>query len=301
MPGALTVLGFPESAHAARRLAAALGCPYSECELHRFPDGESRVRLPAHLSSVLVIYRSLDQPNDKLVELLFVAETARALGARRLILVAPYLCYMRQDTAFRSGEAVSQRLIGRWLAGCCDALATVDPHLHRVASLAEVFPSLPCRVVSAAAAAGRLARTELEAALIAGPDAESRQWIEQAAAAGGLPSLLGTKRRTGDASVEVTFPVSDLSGHDVLLVDDIASTGTTLARAAVALREAGAGKICAFATHALCDDPGLEQLKRAGVSSLWSADTVPHPSNRISMIEPLADACRELLAELGET
>src|SRR5690606_12123678 len=107
---------------------------------HRFPDGELRLRLPATLPAAVVLFRGLHQPNEKLVELLLTARTARGAGARHLTLVAPYLAYMRQDMAFAPGEAVSQRIVGDFLAQLFDAVITVDPHLHRVARLDEAVP-----------------------------------------------------------------------------------------------------------------------------------------------------------------
>ena len=135
------LLGFPEYAAPAQRLAKALHCPYEQVEVHRFPDGESKLRLPPTLPRHVIVCRSLDHPNDKLIELLLTAETARAAGAEQLTLVAPYLCYMRQDMAFHPGEAVSQRIIGRWLADLFDTVITVDPHLHRIDQLSEVIPA----------------------------------------------------------------------------------------------------------------------------------------------------------------
>ena len=123
--GGRLVLGFPEGEVQARALAEAAGLPYAGVAVHRFPDGESRVRLPPELPERLVIYRSLDHPNDKLVELALAAAAARELGARDLSLVAPYLCYMRQDKAFVPGEAVSQRIVGALLAGWIGMLVTV--------------------------------------------------------------------------------------------------------------------------------------------------------------------------------
>jgi len=114
------VLGFPEYAEQARRFAAKAKLDYAQVQVHRFPDGESRVRLPADLPPRIYFCRSLDRPNYKLVELVLAAQTARDLGAEDLTLVAPYLCYMRQDTAFEPGEAVSQRIIGRMLAELFD-------------------------------------------------------------------------------------------------------------------------------------------------------------------------------------
>ncbi len=101
----------------------------------------------------MTVCRSLDRPNDKLIELLLAAEAARELGARHLTLVAPYLCYMRQDAAFRPGEAVSQRIDGRFLARSFDAVVTVDPHLHRTARLGDAVPAArACRERGAARA-----------------------------------------------------------------------------------------------------------------------------------------------------
>ena len=134
------VLGFPEYAGQGRRLAAAAGLDYADVGIHHFPDGESRVRLPPRLPSRIVFCRSLHRPNDKLVELALAAHTARELGAERLTLVAPYLCYMRQDKAFAPGEAVSQRIAGALIADWFDELITVDPHLHRTLSLEQAVP-----------------------------------------------------------------------------------------------------------------------------------------------------------------
>ena len=150
----MVVLGFPGSTRQAAALAGRISAPYSAVEVHRFPDGESRVRLPAELPDRAIFYCSLDHPNDKLVELLLAAGAARELGVRHLTLVAPYLCYMRQDKAFHPGEAVSQRIVGMFLAGQVDKLVTVDPHLHRVATLAEAVPARETLTLSAAAQMG---------------------------------------------------------------------------------------------------------------------------------------------------
>ena len=135
------LLGFEEYETQAERLAEALGLPYARVLVHRFPDGECKLTLPAELPAHVVFCRGLDHPNDKLIELLLAAITARQLGAHRLTLVAPYLCYMRQDTAFVAGETVSQPIIGRFLADLFDDVVTVDPHLHRTHHLADAVPA----------------------------------------------------------------------------------------------------------------------------------------------------------------
>ena len=135
----VVIQGLPSSSRDAADLAARLGVPVHEIDVHAFPDGEIRVTVgPA--SATTIIYASLDRPNDKLVALLFAAEALRRGGANRLVLVAPYLCYKRQDAAFNEGEAISQKVIGLLLARHFDRVVTVDAHLHRTPHIAEVFP-----------------------------------------------------------------------------------------------------------------------------------------------------------------
>ena len=105
---------------------------------------------PAHI----IICQSLDHPNDKLVGLLLAIQTLRAAGVKRVSLVAPYLCYMRQDKAFHPGEAISQKIIGRLLADLVDDLITVDAHLHRVDMLQQAVPLDNAINLSAAPALG---------------------------------------------------------------------------------------------------------------------------------------------------
>src|SRR4029079_14679690 len=111
----------------------------------------------------------------KLIALLFAAEAMRRNGVKRLILVAPYLCYMRQDTAFREGEAISQQVVGRLLAGILDRVVTVDAHLHRTKDVHAVFPGIDADNLSAMPAIAAVLRAEGfdRRLVLAGPDRES--------------------------------------------------------------------------------------------------------------------------------
>jgi ribose-phosphate pyrophosphokinase len=286
------VLGFPDYSGQARRLAGAAGLAYAEVALHRFPDGESRVRLPARLPPEVILCRSLQQPNDKLVELALTARTARELGAAHLTLVAPYLCYMRQDRAFQPGEAVSQRVVGRLLADWFDALVTVDPHLHRVKDLREAVPVRRPRCLTAAPLMGRFLARVLGAPLLIGPDEESRQWVSAIARQEGLDYLVGDKQRLGDREVRVRFEGARGSGRRLVLIDDVASTGRTLETAAAALRPLRPQSVDVLVTHALFLEGALERLGAAGVGRVWSTDSIPHPTNRLALAPLLAEALR---------
>jgi len=223
------LLHFADEAGPAQRLATELGVTAAEVERHRFPDGEWRLRLPVDEAGTLpvhlIVYRSLDRPNEKLIELLLLARQARQLGAVHLTLVAPYLAYMRQDIAFRPGEVVSQRIVGRFLADLFDAVITVDPHLHRVATLDEAVPVRHALALSGAPMLAELVAAHHASPVLIGPDAESAQWIDSAAAGRGWRHGVCTKTRHGDRDVRITLPELDVRGQAVVLIDDVASSG----------------------------------------------------------------------------
>ncbi|TXL64757.1 ribose-phosphate diphosphokinase [Zeimonas arvi] len=284
------LLAFDDERALAERLAQAAGLPLAFVARHRFPDGESRLRLPPALPAHTVLLRGLQQPNAKLTELMLAAAGARELGARRLTLVSPYLAYMRQDTAFTPGEVVSQRHVGRALAAWFDAVITVDPHLHRVSTMDEVVPGRRGVALSAAPLLGEWVARRQPDALLLGPDEESLQWARAAAAAGGLDHAVCRKLRHADHEVEVELPGLELRGRAVVLLDDVASTGRTLVEAARGALARGAATVDVAVTHALLVGDALEQLRAAGVREVWSTDSVPHPSNVVSIAPMLARA-----------
>lgn len=281
----------------ARRLADAAGLPLSLYQQHRFPDQELKLTLPfsATVPTQLVLYRSLNDPNEKLIELLLIARHARALGINKIWLVAPYLAYMRQDIAFNPGEIVSQKIIGRFLAELFDGVLTVDPHLHRINHLSEAIVSGVAIALSGAPRLAELIARECQQPLLIGPDAESEQWVALAAAQIGCDYAVCTKVRSGDKQVHIQLPDVSVGGKNVVLMDDVASSGHTLAEAAKLLLGAGAASVDVAVTHALFAGDALALIKHAGVNRIWSTDCIAHPSNAISMAPVLAQALKPLL------
>lgn len=287
------LLHFDDEEPFARQLAAAATLPARPIARHRFPDGEIKLTLPAQLPARAVVLRSLHRPNEKLVELLLAAQAARELGARELVLVAPYLAYMRQDGAFAPGEAVSQRIVGRFLATQFDAVMTVDPHLHRTAELGAAVPAKRAIAVSSAPVLIDFFAGRVDRPLLLGPDEEAAQWV-RAVAAGRFEWAVCRKTRNGDHDVEVELPGVELRGRNVVLIDDVASTGRTLLQAVRAVQQAGAAEIDVFVTHPVFAGDALDVLRAAGVRSIWSSDTVAHPTNSVSVVPLLAAALRAL-------
>ncbi len=288
------VLHFDDEAALARRLAAALGAPAACIDLHAFPDGETRLRLPPTLPPRVVLLRGLQQPNPKLMPLLLAAAGARELGCTRLDLVSPYLAYMRQDMAFTPGEVVSQRHLGRLLAAAFDSVVTVDPHLHRVATMDEVVPGRRGVAITAAGLLGAHVARAVPGALLLAPDEEAGQWVRTAAAAAGLDHAVCLKQRRGDRDVSVALHGAPVAGRAVVLLDDVASTGRTLISAAEGAFAAGAASVDVAVTHALFVGDALAAVRAAGVRHVWSSDAVAHASNAVSIVPLVAAALGEM-------
>lgn len=291
----MVLLHFEDEVAEASRLATAAGIEAAEIERHRFPDDELRLRLPARLPARVALYRSLHRPNEKLLELLLVARSAGRMGAQHLTLVAPYLAYMRQDKAFRAGEVVSQRIVGEFLAGLFDGVITVDPHLHRIDTLAEAIPVPHAIALSGAGLLADVAVSHRARPLLVGPDRESRQWVETAAQRHGLDFIVCEKVRHDDRNVDIVLPANAaVRGRAVVILDDVASSGHTLARTAAVLLAAGAASVDVAVTHALFADDALALIRAAGVGEVWSTDCIAHPSNAVHIAPLLAEALRAI-------
>ncbi|HWA23706.1 MAG TPA: ribose-phosphate pyrophosphokinase [Caulobacterales bacterium] len=282
------VLAMPGNEKLAPLLAARVGAEMGALETRRFPDEESYVRVLSDVAGKDVdVLATLARPDPQFLSLVFAAATARERGARSVRLIAPYLAYMRQDKSFHEGEAVSSTHFARLLSQHFDALVTIDPHLHRRHSLAEIF-SIPTRVEHAAPLLARWIKEHVSDALVIGPDGESEQWVSAVAHDAGAPHVVLEKRRLGDRQVEIFVPdLSAWRGRRPVLVDDIVSSGRTMIEAARQLPAQGLKRPICLVVHALFADASYDELRRLS-DGVVSTDTVFHQSNVISVVDLLA-------------
>jgi ribose-phosphate pyrophosphokinase len=290
----MLILSFDDYEKQSRRLAQALDVPCNIIKRHRFPDGENKLTLPTDLPEHVLICRSLDQPNEKLLELLLAAKTARELGAKTLTLVAPYLCYMRQDKAFNPGEAVSQPIVGSFLADLFDNVITVDPHLHRIRRLEQAVPTKNAVSLSATSLMAEFLRQRFKDPVLLAPDSEAEQWVSAVAKPNAWTYDVCKKIRKGDRHVEISLPEIDLDGRSVIIVDDVASSGQTLVVATKKCLLKKAKHVDVLVTHALFAKEVKQRLKESGVRNIWSTDSVSHESNIIPLYGLLRDAVLNL-------
>lgn len=288
----MQLLGFSDYGDQARRLAKTLGATYDKIMIHHFPDHESKVIMPTELEEEIILCRSLDYPNNKLIELLLACSHARQHGVKKITLVSPYLCYMRQDKAFTPGEVVSQKIIGQWLDGMIDKLITVDPHLHRTHNLQEIMPNTETVVLSATPLMVEFLRKRPLPPLLLGPDSESEQWVRKIAETAKLEWTIATKIRHGDHRVQINLPDFDFNNRSVVIVDDVASTGRTIANTAKQLKLAGAEVVSCMITHPLFAADAEQVLTNACISHIWSTDSINHHTNVIQLAELIGAAIK---------
>lgn len=291
----------PGNEQFAQRLRGRLGTEELGLEWRRFPDGESYIRFTGPCEGRdLALVCTLNDPDPKIMTLLFAARTARELGARSVGLVAPYLAYMRQDRRFHDGEAVTSTHFADLLSSSLDWMVTVDPHLHRHATLSEIY-SIPAKAASASAALAAWIRANVERPLVVGPDAESEQWASEIARAAQAPFVVLTKTRRGDRDVEIKAPpLERWKGCRAVLIDDIISSARTMAVAAKVLIGGGmADPICA-GVHAVFAAGALEGLRASGVSRIVTANTIQHETSAIDVSAPVAQAIEEIVPAFAQ-
>lgn len=290
------IICYPGNERLGGQLGAALSCAIIDLESRHFPDGEFYFRVSGDVrGKSIVIACTLDRPNEKALGVYLLASTLRDLGASKIVLVAPYLAYMRQDRVFHSGEGVSARYFARFLSGALDALVTVDPHLHRIGALSDVY-AIPTRVVHAAPAISRWIKSNVSLPFVIGPDSESAQWVSEIARDVDCPFVVLEKLRRGDRDIEVSLPAgTDVGGRQPILVDDIISTGRTMAEAAKHLLEVQSRTPICVGVHAVFAGDAHQQLLTAGASRVVTCDTIEHSTNEIDLTPWLAPAVAALL------
>ncbi|MCD9033230.1 ribose-phosphate pyrophosphokinase [Luteimonas sp. Y-2-2-4F] len=295
--GRRLVLPLPGNEAFAAQLAAAGGGELGRIETRRFPDGERYLRVHADPAGRAVdLVCTLSRPDEGFLTLVFAADAVRDLGAREVSLVAPYLAYMRQDRRFLPGECVSSLSFARLLSSTFDRLLTVDPHLHRHPALGALY-AIPTATLHAAPLLADWIAAHVPSPLVIGPDEESEQWASAIAGRIGAPHAVLRKTRRGDRDVEIALP--DLSAwrdRRPVLVDDIASSGRTLAAAAHGLAAQGLAQPACAVVHALFADDAWAQLQPL-FSRIASTDAVPHPSNAIALAPLFAQALADGLED----
>ncbi len=284
------VFALPENEILAESIATKLKADKGELVIRQFPDGESYIRIVSNVSGKeIILVCSMHQPDDKFLPLYFVANKLKDSGATKIILIAPYLAYMRQDKQFNQGEAVTSGYFAKLISSCVDELITIDPHLHRTHSMSEIY-SIPCKVIHATVLISDYIEKNIENPLLIGPDSESEQWVSEVAKDAKAPFIILNKMRKGDNEVEVSVPHVDLfKNHTPVIVDDIISTAQTMIATIGHLKNAGMKQPVCIGVHGIFANNAYLELLNSGVKEVITCNTIIHPSNKIQIDNIIAD------------
>jgi len=267
----------------AAALAEAADERLGRVEYERFPDGEHVVRVPEAVAGERAVVVASTVDSDAHVELLQLQDAARQ-QAEEVVTVLPYMGYARQDEAFEPGQPVSARAAARAISTGTDRVVTVNPHEEAVCDFFDV----PCESVDAAP---RLADPlpGLSNPLFLSPDAGA------VALAGTVRDAHGTgetdyfeKHRVSDTEVEIRPSNATTAGRDVVLVDDIVATGSTMSTAIAQL--SGAARVFVTCVHPMLAASARTKLANAGADAVYGTDTIERAVSEVSAAPVIADA-----------
>jgi len=270
----------------AAELATATGRGLAHVEFDRFPDGEVMAAVPSFEGEAAVVVGSTVS-SDAHLEVLQLQDAVREAGATEVTTVLPYMGYARQDRAFEAGQPVSARAVARAISTGTDRVLTVNPHEPVVCEYFDV----PATAVEAGPRLADPLPADLTDPLFCSPDegaVDLAATVRDAYGAGATDYFL--KERDYDTG-EVSIEPSDapVTGRDVVLVDDIVATGSTMAEAIAAIDDRGAARVFVTCIHPLLVDNAITELRRADVAGIYGTDTIERPVSAVSAAPAIAD------------
>ncbi|MBO8175699.1 MAG: ribose-phosphate diphosphokinase [Thermococcus sp.] len=252
---------------------------FLEVEIKKFPDGEKYVRVLGEGEEAIIVQSTYSPQDEHLIELLLLGDALKEKGFKKLIAVVPYLAYSRQDRVTKDGEPISVRAVMKAIGIYYDELYVFD--LHNPKTL-EFFPGKAVNLSPARAIASYF-KDKLGEGIVLAPDKGALERARAVAEILGVEFSHFEKKRISPTEVQMTPVDIDVTGKNVLIVDDIISTGGTMIRAANILKEMGAKKIYVTATHGVFAKGAIERVSKA-VDELAVTNTIPTPVSKISIV-----------------
>ncbi|MEM2282472.1 MAG: ribose-phosphate diphosphokinase [Candidatus Hadarchaeales archaeon] len=268
------------------RLADCLGYKLVRPDVRKFPDGEIYLRIGERLGKEVVVVQSLSPPqNEHLAELLFLMDLCRDMGAEKMVVVVPYLAYARQDRRFKEGEAITIQTISRLLERA-DKIVTVDAHSPQALSYFGRIEEVRCTPLLGGWLSEKM---RLRDPLFLAPDEGSLERVREAAEKAGAEYDYLKKKRLSGRRVRTEKKRLAVRGRDVVILDDIISTGGTVVEACRMLK--GARRVLACCVHGLLVGDAVQRMRRAGVERIVCTDTV---ESKFSLISVAGEVARHL-------
>ena len=284
MTGNLKIFGGRANTPLSERIADYLGIPLGSATISEFPDGELLVKLEEDVRGrdLFIIQSTCTPVNTNLMELLIFIDCARRASAERITAVVPYFGYARQDRKDEGRTPITAKLTANLIATAgADRVLTLDLHAGQI----QGFFDIPVDNLHAEPVHSEyFAKKNLEDLVLVSPD------VGNVKRAGVYASRLGGelaiihKRRIDGAKVEIGEIIGSVEGHTVLMMDDMITTGGTIAGAAELCMQRGAKRVLVGATHAVLCGAAQDQLNRAPIEEIVVTDTIPTPQSKMDAI-----------------
>ena len=284
-----TVIPGSNSQALAAALSTELNAELTIPTYDRFPDGETMAAVPEFDDDEAIVVAST-ATNDAHIELLQLQDAVREAGVDEVTTVIPYMGYARQDKAFKRGQPVSARAAARAISTGTDRVLIVEPHEALVTDYFDV-PAV------AVEAASQLAEPleGLDDPLFVSPDEGAIELAEtvRGTYGGGEVDYFEKDRDYQTGEIELSPSDADVSGRDVVIVDDIIATGGTMSSAIEVVNNRGAARVYAACVHPVLADAALTKLSAAGVEAVYGTDTLEHAVSQVSVAPAVATQLSE--------
>lgn len=291
------IFSFPGNKQFAHHLANKLHIEEGDLVIKRFPDGESYVRVNSKVKDkIVILFCTLNNPDKKVLSLMFTAQTLKELGAKKIILIAPYLPYMRQDKRFKPGEAITSKLFAQFLSNWVDYLITLDPHLHRIHHLSSIY-SVPVLTLHATKEIAKWIKENIKSPFLIGPDSESEQWVSELAEHVNAPYIVCSKKRLSAHEVKIDIPPFSSTNDTLIIMDDIISTGSSMVTILKQLSLQGYNGLC-LAIHPLFNKKTKDKLFASGAVDIVTCNTISDPTNKINVLDLIATNLEKIISKI---
>jgi ribose-phosphate pyrophosphokinase len=287
------ILGGTSAKNVARNLANKIQQPLLQATYKRFPDDEFYVRLLDDISGEDVLIVQTAYPDPKIVELLLMQDAVHDAGAKKITVVLPYFGYSRQDKRFEEGEAISSRAVAQHISIHADCVITVDPHKGHILKFFTV-PAYSCSAVPTLAQYLK----EKNINFVLAPDKGAKERAKEAASLIDCEYDYLEKTRIDGTTVKVTPKKLDARGKRVAIIDDIISTGGTMANSIKELKKQGAKTVSVACTHGLFVGGAKEKLLSADCDEIISTDTIETEFSKVSAADCIAEILLKTLPHI---
>jgi len=278
------ILGGTSAKNVARNLANKIQQPLLQATYKRFPDDEFYVRLLDDIAGEDVLIVHTAYPDPKIVELLLMQDAVHDAGAKKITVVLPYFGYSRQDKRFEEGEAISARAVAQHISMHADCVITVDPHKEHILKFFTV-PAYSCSAVPTIAQYLK----EKNINFVLAPDKGAKERAKEAATLIDCEYDYLEKIRIDGTTVKITPKKLDAHGKHVAIIDDIISTGGTMANSIKELKKQGAKTVSIACTHGLFVGGAKEKLLSADCDEIISTDTIETEFSKVSAADCIAE------------